>query len=217
MKQGYTHIAIVLDRSGSMSSIKADTIGGFNEFLKGQKAVPGQATLTLAQFDHEYDVLFDMADLQSVPELTDEAFIPRGNTALWDAIGRTIVSEGEKLKALPEDERPEKVIFVIVTDGEENSSQEYKDSSAIHAQIEHQRDVYGWEFIFLGANQDAVVTARRLGIQAQHSLTYAANAMGVNGAYASVSQNIANYRMGAVRSASFTAADVEAQSRAGVK
>lgn len=217
MKKGYTHIAVVLDRSGSMSSIKTDTIGGFNEFLKGQKAVPGQATLTLAQFDHEYDVLFDMADLQSVPELTDETFVPRGATALWDAIGRTIVGEGEKLKTLPEGERPEKVIFVIVTDGEENSSQEYRDSSAINAKIEHQRAVYGWEFIFLGANQDAVATARRLGIQAQHSLTYVANATGVTDAYASVSRNIANYRLGVVCSASFTAADVAAQSRAGVK
>src|SRR5262245_56259735 len=195
MKADYTHISIVLDRSGSMSSIASDTIGGFNRFLEDQQAVPGQATLTLVQFDYEYEVLYSGVPIAVVQPLTRDTFIPRGTTALLDAIGRTILESGEYLSALSEEQRPAKVIFVILTDGIENASKLYT-SSRIHEMIDHQRKFYAWEFVFLGANQDAIASARRIGIPQGLAMSFAADGAGARDAFESLHANTRKVRVG---------------------
>lgn len=216
MKQNYTHISVVLDRSGSMQSVLHDTIGGFNSFLNEQKKVAGTGTLTLVQFDNVYEIVNDFVDLKQVEPLTEKTFQPRGSTALLDAIGRTINETGKKLSEFAEQDRPEKVVIVILTDGEENASRECNHHQ-INDLITHQRDAYKWEFVFLGANQDAISTASQMGISAGHAITYAANSVGTQAAFASVSKNIASHRMGIAADASFEATDYEAQKKAGVK
>jgi hypothetical protein len=216
MKKGYTDISIVLDRSGSMDSVKSDTIGGFNSFLKAQKEVPGEATITLAQFDDIYEVVYEGIRLQGAPLLNDQTFVPRGTTALLDAIGRTINATGKRLAAIPETERPEKVIFVILTDGYENASREFK-VEQINDMIRHQRDVYAWEIVFIGANQDAITSASQMGIQAANALTYAANTVGTQQAFSSLTQNIAAYRTNQKLDMSFSQEDREKQKNASKK
>jgi hypothetical protein len=193
MKQGYTHISIVLDRSGSMGSVKADTIGGFNAFLVQQKSAPGEATLTLAQFDNEYDLLADFAPIGSVQPLTDQTYVPRGSTALLDAIGRTINQTGKRLAALLDAERPAHVIVVIMTDGEENSSNAFS-RSQIFSMISHQREAYAWEFVFIGANQDAIGTGASLGIAGGNSIAYAATSAGQSDIVGKMSANVLRRR-----------------------
>jgi hypothetical protein len=215
MNENLTDISIVLDRSGSMSVVKTDTIGGFNDFLKAQKACPGEAVLTLAQFDDKYDIVHNGINIQDVPELNDETFVPRGWTALLDAIGRTINATGARISALPEDARPSKVIFVILTDGQENSSKELT-REEVMKMIKHQTKTYKWDFVFLGANQDAIQAGVRMGILANNSMTYAADAKGTQDAFRSVSVNLCSSRIGADMSRGyFTATDREKQKRAG--
>jgi hypothetical protein len=214
MKKDYTDINIVLDRSGSMESIKSDTIGGFNSFLNEQKKVAGEATITLVQFDDIYEEVYKAIPLSNAPLLNNDTFIPRNTTALLDAIGKTIVQTGNRLAAMSEDNRPEKVIFVILTDGLENASHEYK-IEQINRMISHQRDVYKWEFVFLGANQDAIATASQMGISQANALTYAANTIGTQKAFDAVAYNIAAYRANIAPSASFSDEDREEQKKAG--
>ena len=216
MKKNYTDISIVLDRSGSMDSVKSDTIGGFNSFLKGQKEVPGEATISLVQFDDIYEVVYEGKRLRDAPLLTERTFVPRGTTALLDAIGRTINGTGKRLSAMTEAERPEKVIFVILTDGYENASREFK-VEQINDMIRHQRDVYAWEFVFIGANQDAITSASQMGIQAANALTFAANTVGTQQAFSSLTQNIAAYRTNQKLDMSFSQEDREKQKNAGKK
>ncbi|MBE9031859.1 VWA domain-containing protein [filamentous cyanobacterium LEGE 11480] len=216
MKQDYTDINIVLDRSGSMQSIKDDTIGGFNAFLAEQKDVPGAATITLAQFDDVYEVVYEALILSQAPELTGKTFVPRGSTALLDAIGRTINTTGARLAAMDEASRPSHVIFVILTDGAENASQEFN-AVQINQMIQHQRDTYNWEFVFLGANQDAITTAGRLGIQAGNAMSYAASSVGTRAAFKSVAKNMAKMRVNAAPSMAFEEVDRVAQRDAGVE
>lgn len=216
MKKNYTDISIVLDRSGSMDSVKSDTIGGFNSFLKGQKEVPGEATISLVQFDDIYEVVYEGKRLRDAPLLNDQTFVPRGTTALLDAIGRTINAMGKRLSAMPEAERPEKVIFVILTDGYENASREFK-VEQINDMIRHQRDVYAWEFVFIGANQDAITSASQMGIQAANALTFAANTAGTQQAFSSLTQNIAAYRTNQKLDMSFSQEDRDKQKDAGKK
>ena len=193
MKKDLTDITVVLDRSGSMSDIITDTIGGFNTFLKEQQSQPGEALFTLTQFDNEYEIVHDGIDIKKVPKLNNKTYIPRGSTALLDALGRTIISVGNRLSNMNEEDRPEKVIFVILTDGEENDSREFT-YEKVNEMINHQRDVYNWDFIFLGANQDAIQTGANLGIGRGCSLTYASNSIGTQNAFKSVSQNMSIYR-----------------------
>lgn len=201
MKSGYTHIAIVLDRSGSMATCADDTVGGFNTFIEDQKKSPGTATITLAQFDDSYEVVHDGVDIQAVPPLV---FTPRGSTALLDAIGKTIATTGEWLKAKPEDQRPEHVIFVILTDGQENASKEFKREDIMKA-IQHQESAYRWQFVFLGANQDAIKEGAQIGIHMASTLTYDAKNTGE--AYRTFSANIGAVRSGASANVTFTNAD----------
>ena len=215
MKQGYTHIHFILDRTGSMESIKKDTIGGFNAFIKEQQAAPGEATMTLVQFDTQdpYEVIIDRKPIKDAKELTGRTFVPRGSTPLYDAIGRGINELGKQLSDLPEDQRPEKVAFVILTDGEENSSKEFVQSKVLEM-IKHQKDVYNWQFMFLGANIDAIETAVGLGINPQAAITFAASAIGTTSAYAGVARCMTAYRAGAEKLA-FDAQSYSDQAAAG--
>jgi Mg-chelatase subunit ChlD len=189
----YTKIVMVLDRSGSMQSIKADTIGGVNQFLEDQKKVKGKAEMTLVLFDDKYDVVFEDVDIQDVKDLDDNTFVPRGMTALLDAIGKTISSTYGTVKSAKKKDRPEQVVFVVVTDGGENHSREYT-REAIFNMITEMKEKDKWEFMFLGANQDAIEVGGQYGFAADSSLTYAANSKGVSTSYMAMSDKISTYR-----------------------
>lgn len=193
MKTDYTHISIVLDRSGSMAELASDTIGGFNRFLEDQQKAPGEATLTLVQFDHEYEVLYSCIPIKVIPPLNPDTFIPRGSTALFDAIGRGILETGEHLSALSEEQRPARVIFVIYTDGLENASKLYT-SPRIREMIAHQEKVYKWDFLFMGSNQDAIKNGAEIQIPMRGSLNVNATGQGTRSAFAALSRNTVRVR-----------------------
>jgi hypothetical protein len=188
-----TLIAVLLDRSGSMESIKSDTEGGFNAFIAEQRAQPGKAWVTLAQFDTEYEVVYADRPIADVPPLQLQ---PRGGTALYDGIGRLITDIGAELTTLPEAERPGHVIVVVMTDGYENSSREWT-GHAVSAAIKRQEGEYSWNFVFLGANMDAVAIGQQMGFAADRSMTYDANADGVAAAVASTSAYVSRRRAAA--------------------
>jgi hypothetical protein len=194
MKDNFTRIAIVLDRSGSMESCKESTVAGFNEFIRTQREIPGEATVKLVQFDDQYETVFDKP-LKECPELTQNTFVPRGSTALLDAQGRTIVELGQELAALPEQERPSKVIVVTLTDGLENASKQYN-LDKIGEMIREQRDKYNWDFVFLGANQDAVATAAAMSIPLPSAMSYSTSKAGVAATMAAVSHYVGAARKG---------------------
>ena len=163
-----THIYFLLDRSGSMQSIKADTEGGFTAFIDQQRTTPGECRVTLAQFDNAYDVVYRDRPLADVPALE---LAPRGSTALLDAMGRLITDSGAQLAALAEDDRPATVIVAIMTDGHENASQEWT-HPAIKALVEQQTTQWGWQFLYMGADQDAIEVGAGLGVSRDNSVTY---------------------------------------------
>jgi hypothetical protein len=175
-----TDITLVLDRSGSMASVKDATIEAFNGFLQSQRGGAGTAQMTLVQFDDQYEPLYTARPLVAAPLLNDQTFVPRGCTALLDAMGRTIVCTGKRLREMPEADRPGTVLFVTLTDGLENASREYT-LEKINAMIAEQRDKYSWQFIFLAANQDAIAAAARMGIGAAQALTYSHSTAGIQG------------------------------------
>lgn len=189
-----TEIVAILDRSGSMHSLTKATIGGFNSFLAEQKKNGGKARLTLAQFDDKYQIDYDGVDIQSVKDLNEETYIPRGNTALFDAVGKTIVTVGERLSKLKEEERPGQVIFLIITDGQENASREFKVAAKISEMVKHQTDKYNWTFTFLGGGDSAFSQATSLGIHTNNAYNYSANAIGTNNVYLSVSNGVTRRR-----------------------
>jgi len=154
MKKGLSEIVVVLDESGSMSFGKKDTIGGFNEFLKSQKKMEGEANFTLVKFSDYYKVVNESVNIQEAQELNESNYTPSASTALLDACGRTINRLGDRLRNLSENKRAETVIFAIITDGEENSSKEFT-RTQITEMITHQKDKYKWEFLFLGADIEA--------------------------------------------------------------
>jgi uncharacterized protein YegL len=168
MKKGKSEVIIVLDRSGSMSKIKSDVEGGFKTFIDKQKKEPGECLVSLYQFDDKYETVYEARDINSVSELT---LVPRGNTALLDAMGRTIDAVGARLACTRENDRPESVIILIMTDGEENWSTEYT-KNTIKEMIQHQREKYNWHFVFVGANQDAILTGGDYGISRGTSLSF---------------------------------------------
>ena len=158
--QNLTHLYFLLDRSGSMASIRSETEAGFNAFIAEQRTAPGRCLVTLAQFDDHYEEVYAARPVTEVPPLH---LIPRGTTALLDSIGRLVTTAGERLAALPEEARPGTVIVGIMTDGHENASQEWG-FGAIRALIEQQTKVYSWEFLYMGADQDAIeVGAQQIG------------------------------------------------------
>jgi hypothetical protein len=178
-----TEIVVVLDKSGSMREIQESTVKGFNNFLYEQKNSEGNAFFTLVQFDDRYEINYQSIPVNDVPDLIlGETFVPRGTTALLDAIGKTI----EELKT------DRDVVFVIITDGEENSSKVYK-REAIMKMIETQTND-GWNFLFLAANQDAIKSGRSIGITGNKSMSYSSNDLSVDSAFNSVSSNLSQYR-----------------------
>jgi hypothetical protein len=188
MRADLTDITLVVDRSGSMSSIRADAEGGINTLLAEQAAQPGQALLTLVHFDTEYEFVHRGVPVSRVPPYR---LLPRGMTALLDAVGRAIAETGERLARTAEAERPGLVVFVVVTDGQENSSREYT-KARIKEMIEHQQSVYNWQFTFLGANQDAFAEAGGLGIDASGVANYAPGKVGA--AYRGTSDKLSRMR-----------------------
>lgn len=171
MKKGLTELVFLLDRSGSMNGLENDTIGGFNSVLTKQQAEEGDANITTVLFDDKYELLHDRYNLSKIPQITDKEYFVRGTTALLDAIGKTIQKMGNVQKYAADSDRAEKVMFVIITDGMENASIEYS-YDKIKKMIDHQTKKYGWEFIFLGANMDAVETAGRFGIPEDRAANY---------------------------------------------
>lgn len=201
MKKNFTAISVVLDRSGSMNLTLESTITGFNEFVKTQKeANIGECVLSLHQFDDNYQTDYTFTPINEVPELTTETFVPRGMTALHDAIGKTINELGVKLASMAEDERPDSVIVAILTDGMENASKEFS-SQKVNEMIREQTDTYNWEFVFLAANQDAIATASNYGIASGSAMTYAGNDLGTKAAFSSVGGSISRRR--GLRAASY--------------
>lgn len=178
-----TLIAVLLDRSGSMQSIKSDTEGGFAAYMDQQREVPKRIEVTLAQFDTEYELVYANKPLGDVPKLNLQ---PRGMTALYDATGRLITDIGAELAERPEHERPGTVIVVVLTDGHENSSKEWS-HAAVKALITQQQDTYKWNFLFLGANMDAVAIGTEMGFSPKQSITYAAAPQGVSGVFRAAS------------------------------
>ncbi|GLC32825.1 vWA domain-containing protein [Clostridium omnivorum] len=193
MRKGLTELVFILDRSGSMSGLESDTIGGYNSMLEKQKNEPGEAVITTVLFDDKYELLHDRTSLIGIDPITDEEYFVRGSTALLDAVGKTINKIGSVQKHTAEDERAEHVMFVITTDGMENASREFS-YEKVRKIIERQKIKYGWEFIFLGANIDAVATAERFGISKDRAANYNADSKGTLLNYEVISEAVSCMR-----------------------
>lgn len=202
--QNKTLLWFVIDHSGSMTNIQNDMQGGINTLLDKQRTEPGECLVTMAEFDDQYDVLYRMRPLA---EVQPYELIPRGMTALLDAVGKTVTSVGVDLAALPEDERPGTVLGVVVTDGMENSSKEWT-ADKVKGLVETQQNDYGWEFVFLGANMDAVSVGAGMGFRAASSMTYDASDVGVAATMDSLTSYVSTTRGG--KKAAFTDADRKA-------
>ena len=193
MKKNLTELVFILDRSGSMAGLEADTIGGFNAMLEKQKAEPGETIVSTVLFDNRSEVLHDRLPLDRVPAMTRENYRVRGCTALLDAVGGAIRHIGNVHKYAREEDRPERTHFIITTDGMENASRRY-DYRDVKALIEQMREKYGWEFLFLGANIDAAREAARFGIRADRAANYHADHRGTEVIYSAVSEAVTAFR-----------------------
>lgn len=192
MKKNLTELVFILDRSGSMGGLEQDTIGGFNAMLTRQKEQEGEANVTTILFDHEVQLPHDRFPLKAVAPLTEKDYYVRGCTALLDAIGYGVEKMANIQRHLPESERAEKVIFVITTDGLENASKRFT-YEKIRRMIEREKEQYGWEFLFLGANMDAVQEAARFGISSDRAVRFENDAQGVAVNYHVVSETVSDY------------------------
>jgi len=193
MKKGLTEMVFILDRSGSMGGLENDMIGGYNALLAKQQQEPGEAVITTVLFDDKFELLHDRIALRGVAPITDKEYYVRGNTALLDAVGKTINKIGNAQKHTAEAERAEQVMVVITTDGKENASREFS-AEKVRRMIEHQKSKYGWEFIFLGANIDAVATAERMGIRKEWATNYHADGEGTALNYKVISETVSCLR-----------------------
>ena len=193
MKKNLTELVFILDRSGSMAGLEQDTIGGFNAMIEKQRKEPGEAVISTVLFDNETEVIHDRIPLDRVPRLTEKEYYVRGCTALLDAVGGAIHHIGNVHKYAREEDRPEKALFVITTDGMENASRRYT-YDKVKAMIERQREKYGWEFLFLGANIDAAREAARFGIRADCAADYHADSIGTEAVYESVCEAVCQVR-----------------------
>ena len=196
MKKNLTELVFILDRSGSMAGLEGDTIGGFNAMLQKQRGEPGEAVISTVLFDNETEVIHDRVSLDRVPALTEKEYYVRGCTALLDAVGGAIHHIGNVHKYAREEDRPEKTLFVITTDGLENASRRYT-YDKVKSMIERQREKYGWEFLFLGANIDAAREAARFGIRADCAADYHADSIGTEAVYESVCEAVCQVRRSA--------------------
>ncbi len=194
MKKGLTEIVFILDKSGSMSGLEADTIGGYNSFLERQKKEEGEAYVSTVLFSDTNSVIHDRVPISKIEPMNDKQYSVGGCTALLDAIGGAIKHIGNVHKYAREEDRPEKTVFVITTDGQENSSRVY-DYEKIKKLVKKQQEKYGWEFIFLGANIDAITEAGRLGIASNRAVRYECDGVGTMLNFECMSESIANFRM----------------------
>jgi uncharacterized protein YegL len=195
MREGLTELVFILDKSGSMNGLEKDTIGGFNTMLEEQKGAEGECLVTTVMFNDRCDLVHDRADIKTVSPITESDYRAAGTTALIDAIGATIHRVVKSQKTAPEGGRAEKVVFVIITDGEENSSREYS-AGRVKGLIEKEKSRYGWDFIFLGANIDAVQTAGRFGIDSRRAQGYHADSQGVGINYCQIGRALLECRRG---------------------
>ncbi len=197
MKRDYTHIHVILDRSGSMESIRDDTIGGFNGLVRDQQNEPGTATLTLVQFDSQdpFEIVHRFIPIQNVPELNRKTYVPRGSTPLLDALGRGINDLERAIENMGEADRPSKVLVVAITDGQENSSREFRKDQIVKM-IEERSVKDHWQFGFLSADLDAIGDAISYGIRPEAALLFQKTPHGTAAAYSALSVSISDYRSG---------------------
>jgi len=188
-----TELVFILDRSGSMSGLERDTIGGFNSMIEKQKKEEGEALVSTVLFDHESAVIHDRLPLDKVPRMTEKEYFTRGCTALLDALGGAIHHIGNVHKYARREDVPEKTLFIITTDGHENASSRY-DYDKVRRMIERQKEKYGWEFLFLGANIDAAAEAKRFGISADRAVNYKCDAAGTALNYEVISDAVCSVR-----------------------
>ena len=193
MKKNLTEIVFILDRSGSMAGLEDDTIGGFNAMIQKQKDEDGEAYVSTVLFDNHTEVIHDRVDIQQIQPMTRKDYYVRGCTALLDAVGKSIHHIGNVHKYAREEDRPEKTIFVITTDGMENASREYT-YDRVKKMIRHEQEKYGWEFLFLGANIDAAKEAARFGITEDRAANYHADHQGTAVIYEAMSEAVCNVR-----------------------
>ena len=193
MKKNLTELVFILDRSGSMSGLEKDTIGGFNSMIEKQRKQDGECIVSTVLFDDECQVIHDRVSLDKIQPMTEDDYYVQGCTALIDAIGGAIHHIGNVHKYARPEDVPENTIFVITTDGQENSSHRYSSDRVKHM-IERQKAKFGWEFLFIGANIDAVETAKRYGIDQDRAVNYHADAQGTSIVYESVSKAVCNVR-----------------------
>ena len=196
MRKNLTEMVFILDRSGSMQGLEKDTIGGFNGMIEKQKKVEGEALISTVLFDHESAVLYDRVNIWDIRPMTEEDYTVRGCTALLDAMGGAIHHIGNVHKYARNEDVPEKTVFVIITDGMENASKHYT-ADRIKLMIERQKTKYGWEFLFLGANIDAVETAKHFGIEKERAVSYRSDSVGTELNYEVVSQAMCAMRCSA--------------------
>ena len=216
MNQNLTELVFLLDRSGSMAGLEGDTIGGFNAMVEKQRRAPGQALLSAVLFSDQSTVIYDRADLRKVEPLTERQYSVGGCTALLDAIGGAVRHIANVHKYAREEDRPGKTIFVITTDGMENASRRYTYDD-VKKMVEHEREKYGWEFLFLGANMDAITAARSFGIRPDRAVRYACDSAGTELNFRVVGETIARARCGASISSDWSAPIREDYSRRGGK
>lgn len=193
MKKNLSEIVFLLDRSGSMSGLEKDTIGGFNAMIEKQKKEEGEALISTILFDHEMKVLHDRVQVQDVKPISEKDYQVRGCTALLDAMGGAIHHIGNVHKYARNEDVPEHTIFVITTDGMENASSHYS-SSKVRTMVERQKEKYGWEFLFLGANMDAIAAAKNFGIEEDKAVEYRSDDIGTRLNYAVMSEAICEFR-----------------------
>ncbi len=194
MKKDLVELVFILDRSGSMAGLEKETITGFNRLIQQQKEVVGEAIVSTVLFDNGFEVLHNRVNLKQIEPMKEKQYYVRGSTALLDAIGRSIIKIRQVHKQLNESEIPEKTVFFITTDGMENASKEY-DYTRIKDYIELQKEKYGWEFIFMGANIDAIKTASRFGIHEDRAVQYHSDEQGTNLNYRVMSETIRDLRV----------------------
>lgn len=190
MKQNYTHIALLIDRSGSMNTIKSDMEGGIASFMETQAKEIGTCTVTAAHFDDEYEVLFTRIPISDVNPIVIK---PRGLTSLVDSMVRLINDVGVDIDSLPEDEKPDRVLFIVITDGYENSSREFT-SEHLRTLIKEQEDKYSWNFTYIGANQDAFLVAKKYGLGRDNTMSFSATTGGVRNLFTTLSNATSRYR-----------------------
>lgn len=195
MKNNITELVFILDRSGSMAGLESDTIGGFNAMIEKQRKVDGECYVSTVLFDNESEVLHDRVKLCDIKPMTDKDYTVRGCTALIDAIGGAIHHIGNIHKYARPEDVPEHTMFIITTDGMENASRRYS-SDEVKKMIERQKKKYGWEFLFIGANIDAVETAAKYGIDRDRAVNYHADAKGTHVLYDTVACAVSNVRGG---------------------